>query len=400
MRYGDTTDQPTHVYMDINIINNDQTGLNPYPKIIFNEIRNNPYLQSPQDYYMSVVRFQLQTSGLLPSYIPQIKLGSLNRDETIYSFTLEGRDPSGVLHTSQTYVTWKPEDLQHLNDPNLLPPIPTTVKGNSYQYYYGYSIQHFVDRMNVALETCATALRVAGVDLSANENPYFILDEGTKRLSLIASGRIYVPGFFNVKIYCNSPMFNLINSFQAEYYGINVTDGKNYRLVVENKNNTNFYYVNGIAIPPNPPAFQYVALQMFQEYQTIDLWNAVDRIVFTTGLLPVTPSLATQPVIYNSSQEQLLQSGNNSMVVPLITDMQDQSQSQGTGGIAYKPVLSYLPTAEYRLMDLYGNNPLSALQISVLWADKFGNYYPLYLASGCNASLKIMFRKKSFESNE
>jgi hypothetical protein len=382
--------------MDINIINNDQTGLSPYPDVVFNEIRNNPYLNSPQDYYMSVVRFQLQTSHLLPTYIPQMQIGELfNRNKTIYSFTMSGIDGSGVRQNFQQYISWTPESVLYQN-PSLLPPLPITAESNTSPYYYGYSIEHFVNLMNSALFNCEAGLAGLGVTIASGKTPFFILDQGTKRLSLVTDGA-FINSPVSLELYCNSPLWNLIGSFPALYYGTDVQFGKNYRFVVENYNGTNLYYVpnTSLDLSNNQPRFK--GLQMFQEWTTIDLWNAVDRIVFTTGLLPVSPSLSTQPVIFNSNQ-QLLQSGNNSMVVPLITDMQDQTQEKGN--VAYKPVIAYIPTAEYRLLDLYGNNPLSALQISILWADKFGNYYPLKLASGCNASLKIMFRKKTYQSSE
>ena len=63
--------QPTHIYYDMNIINND--GANPAQPVAFSykETRSNDFLASPQDYFMSIVRFNLQTPTL-PIFIPQI----------------------------------------------------------------------------------------------------------------------------------------------------------------------------------------------------------------------------------------------------------------------------------------------------------------------------------------
>ena len=63
--------EPSHIYYDLNIVNNDTTGTKAPVKINFNEIRNSPIILNPEDYFVSVVRFKLETSYTLPAYVPQ-----------------------------------------------------------------------------------------------------------------------------------------------------------------------------------------------------------------------------------------------------------------------------------------------------------------------------------------
>jgi hypothetical protein len=49
----------------------------------------------------------------------------------------------------------------------------------------------------------------------------------------------------------------------------------------------------------------------------------------------------------------------------------------------------------YRLIDLSGHQAQNTMQISVFWSDVYNNLHPLNLCSGGNASIKMMFRKKS-----
>jgi hypothetical protein len=85
--------------------------------------------------------------------------------------------------------------------------------------------------------------------------------------------------------------------------------------------------------------------------------------------------------------------GNNSGIANILTDLEVSTDK----GWQTKPNISYVPTAEYRLFDLNGNAPLSAIQISVSWRDTFGRLNPLRLGSGANASIKLMFRRKDFQ---
>jgi hypothetical protein len=393
--------------MDINIVNNanDISNTAPYPAVVFNEIRNSPYLMNPSDYFMSVVRFKLETSLTLPTYIPQIQPNTIN--DTVYSFTMVLRDSSGGVDVGEyrEFVGWVPEDLS-------VPVPPTGVGNQTSPFYWGYNIQHFVNRMNQTVSNICqylggliTAPNRTGNWLSVStEPPFFVLDQGTKRLSLSAAFDKYVihaiPPRYTLKMFCNLQMFNWISSFPAFFYGTTASNGKNYQFDFRMYSGISNLYVvpNSPNVDPSfnvvPPLPNYNAVQIFQEYSTTDLWAAVDKLVFTTGLVPVSAGLATKPLVYNTNTTDLLNTGNNSNIILQITDFIDQ----GTEGLVlYKPAINYIPTAEYRLVDLFGNNPLSSFDISVFWSDKYGNLYPFRLASGCNASIKILFRRKDYQ---
>lgn len=389
------TNIPDHIYYDLNIINNDTTGTNPPVRVIFNEVRNSPFVNKPDDYYVSVARFKLETSNTLPIFIPQIELNQVDVNKTIYTFTMTYISPVNFQNYEfQFNIGWTPENLSVAS-----PPSPTTLDGQSSPYYYGYSYQHFVDLMNIALQACITGLNttVQGATGSGIPNylsfPFFLLDENTKRLSLVARESVYsaVAGLHKVKIFCNSPCFNLISSFQAKYYGTNVTNGKNYEIVIRNIENTNFYLQNNSA---SPPVYLYNALQMYQQYSVMPLWSPIDKIQFSSSLLPVSPSLAGKPEIFNNNTS-LTQGGNNANITLSITDFQQQSDN---GGNLYLPYIAYVPQGEYRFFDLFGNNPITAIELTVFWVDKFGNAHPFYLQSNCNASIKLLFRRKDFNN--
>ena len=101
-----------HIYYDLNIVNNNQDTKNGPPQLVFNDIRNSAILQNPSDYFLSVIRFTLQTANSLPIWIPEIDVSdNLDSDKTIYSFTLKYK----TFTSEQRYVYYAPEN-------NLSPP--------------------------------------------------------------------------------------------------------------------------------------------------------------------------------------------------------------------------------------------------------------------------------------
>ena len=130
---------------------------------------------------------------------------------------------------------------------------------------------------------------------------------------------------------------------------------------------------------------------LYQEYTTLPLLNPVQSIVFATGLFPVQPTLSSPPIVFGADSK-IFSVGNNSNIMPIMTDFEIAVSNTNT----YKESIQYNPTAEYRLIDLYGDNPVSTLEMSIYWKDKFGNLHPFKLNSACGCSIKLMFRRKDF----
>jgi hypothetical protein len=376
-----------HIYYNITILNSDNGNTRP-PEVIFNEIRNSPYLSNPQDYYMSVVRFSLETPTL-PVFIPQAQLGQTDPDKLIYSVTLSYQDAgSSVNYVQQTFLTWVP---QNAYEPIPKPPIE--FQDLTSNYYYCYSYQWFIDIVNRAFVTCFNALNAqviaAGRTLPSANPPIMEWDIPAFRgiLNCDASGYdlntdIPLSPVKPIKVFFNVPLYNLFSSFEAIHNGYdNITFGRAYQIRVRNVNGLNF-----LLLPAG-----WTALQIYQEYATTPLWNPVQSLVFTTSLLPVVPELTSVPKVFGTDSK-FFNVGNNSNITSVLTDFEVGL----TTGAEYKPNVQYTPSAEYRLVDLFGNNPLSALEIRVYWKDSWGNLVPFTLNSGCTATVKLMFRKKNF----
>ena len=101
--------------------------------------------------------------------------------------------------------------------------------------------------------------------------------------------------------------------------------------------------------------------------------------------LPIVSTQLSSPFVYFDGE--LLNTNIPMNFAPIISDM-------ATNEMVYKPNLLYVPSAEYRLIDMKGDNDISTVDIQVYWKDKRGNLQPFILQSGASASIKILFTKK------
>ena len=377
--------QAINLYYDLELINNDTTGLNQPAILRFNEIRNNPYLMSPENYYMSVVRFSIQTPSL-PIFIPQAQIGQSQQNRLIYSFTLTWKS---VLVPTKTYefqqnVVYIPSDL---SQPLPLPPID--FQDITSAYYFVFAYQQWVAMLNNALSLCLNGLKnlvLAGGENLPSLNPPFLEFDPVAQVMILDCDLVgYSDSLINpIKLFANAPMYTLLASFQAisQGYGSSIINGKNFQFVITNINGTNI-----LTLPT------YSAIQMYQEQSSIALLNPISSLVFTTAQLPVIPEMVATPRVFNSDSN-LFNTGNNANITPMMTDFIVPFEVGNT----YRPNVVYTPSGEYRLIDLYGTSPLSAIEMSVFWKDQFGGLHPFYLNSGCSATIKLLFRRKDYNN--
>ena len=90
---SDRLPQPYHIYLDLDVINNDvESGAKPHP-LIFEETRNSPCLDGDcNNYFCSITRFSIQAGSSLPVFIPRIDTAAIESGDlykTVYKITLQ-----------------------------------------------------------------------------------------------------------------------------------------------------------------------------------------------------------------------------------------------------------------------------------------------------------------------
>ncbi len=101
---------PYHVYLDLDVINNDYTSTSP-PQLRFEESRNAPFLDGDsKDYFCSIARFSIQTANTLPLVIPKIDATSVDISTTIYkiTFVYTKTGSNAATHTATANIMLSP----------------------------------------------------------------------------------------------------------------------------------------------------------------------------------------------------------------------------------------------------------------------------------------------------
>ena len=129
---------PYHVYMDLDVINNDYTSTK-HPQLRFEETRNTPFLDGDSaDYFCSILRFSIQTGNSLPIFIPQIQVGQSDPNLTIYKVIIE-REIGGNIVEGSAYVQY---ESQSQATESVKPPLIQQDLSNT--YYHVNSYHHFI----------------------------------------------------------------------------------------------------------------------------------------------------------------------------------------------------------------------------------------------------------------
>ena len=144
---------PHHVYLDLDVINNNHTLTGPLPILRFEEIKNTPFLDGDSsEYFCSIVRITSQTGNTIPVFIPSVVIGQNNPTLTIYAVSLTFTYRN-IVYTSTQNVIYQPEDATApIPDPPLLS------QYFSSKYYNVYNYTHFVRLINTAFQTAFTDL--------------------------------------------------------------------------------------------------------------------------------------------------------------------------------------------------------------------------------------------------
>ena len=139
----------SRLYYDIMLSNlNSTTSASPI--ITFNEIRSNPFVYCPENYFLSIIRFSIDTCSL-PICVPTIQGAQSDPNLTIYSVSMTYNG-----YTVQTYMNFIPQDKTQTTP--VAPSKTSTGLQIFCDYYYVYNYDYVIYLLNNTLETCFNSL--------------------------------------------------------------------------------------------------------------------------------------------------------------------------------------------------------------------------------------------------
>jgi len=390
--------QKDHIYYNIKIHNDgiDDTNI----PIFFNENRGSPLVEKASDYYVSIIRFNLETTNL-PVLLLRPDTNILtnptkNINQLVYKigFSFDNFE-SGTLNFYKNIV-YIPSILNTLTTPTSIN-FNDKLKENS--YYYVYNIQAFMIMMNETIagilnEMSQYATTNGDVYIPPIEPPIFVFNALTgiityKFTSFTYNG-VEQPIYFG----CNHSLYSVLSGFGFEY---NAFKPDQYVLKYINLDFVNKDYdIVGVgetegqkSITRDPYVFK-----VSQDFPSISILNPVSSVSFSTSRLPIQPTQEAKPLITGGTSLYGNNNGENNDFSPIINDFSVYNEN----GYAYKPSIFYNPSSEYKLNDLFGSNPISHIDILCNWIDIYGIKHPMYLESQNSAEIQLLFRKKTFQT--
>lgn len=367
-----------HIHLDCIVSNNDAGSNTPSMFLTFSEIRDQAILDNCSDYYLTIIRFYLETPNL-PLLLMPILTGQSDINKSSLSVTLTYK-----TYQFQQYLQYVPANVS-----DILPTPPLINVDYNSTYYDIYSYQNFIEMLNTAFLACYNGLKalvVAGGDtLPSSYEPYMEFDPNAEKAILNSDILGYNKTLANpISIYMNTTLFQLFSSFDASFYGnTNIVNGMNYKLnIYALKNSGNVYSIT------QPVAINY--LQTYQEFPTLGVvGNPVSSIVFSSNLIPISGTLVSTPIIFNAPaniSQQAINSATSNMLTDITVGL--------TLGFEYKPNIIYNANP-YRLLSMQSQGSLRQYDISVFYKLHTGILRPFMLSPGSCSSIKIGFIKKN-----
>ncbi len=141
-------------------------------------------------------------------------------------------------------------------------------------------------------------------------------------------------------------------------------------------------------------------LRITQDFcSTTSLWSPIENITFTSTLLPIQNEQVAPPNALGTRNTGISTATAASAFTPIITDVAIPL-SAPEGAAAYRQMIYYTPTSEYRMADFQNSKQdIRNIDVQVFWKNRLdNNLYPLTMFNLSSVSIKLMFRKKSILS--
>lgn len=365
-----------HIYYDISVTNNttnQPSNLAAVP-CSFSQNRQNPYLNAPEDYSVTVPYLKIDSNNF-PLQVIQPTFGfgyGPTFVDTNFSIAIKVGGADWTLHK----VIWTPPDATLLG-------VTGSANADNFTnpFFYNYSYNYLLNRINRAI--------IVGCNFdSITEIPYFSFNPVNKKFSFNAPlswGNTYVGGY---KFGLSPNLYSLFTGLPARYTTLPligpIPSDVFYQLDINaSPGGENLIPQYTAFTVPLVPSSYYI--QMEQNFSSINVWNPVVSVVFIARNLNVIQTLEARPFIYGFNPFTATNNANVSNVlfeVPL--------------RVAANPTIFYRPIPEYQLYNLVGKVETGELQIDVFWKDTYGRLNVFALDVGSTFIMKLLFRKKAF----
>ena len=345
------------VYYNASIYAPDTGGIIP---AAVSDTRGTPILDVPEDWQVSVVRFDV-TAQLLPPVTFPLPLP--------FPTTSQLQTPSLCTVT-----------LQYLGI-NYTQPVQVVYLDTSYTFGTLYTCDAVAQRINQAYAACYAM--IPGV-LPSSAPPVFVFDPVTQLMSMYYQ-ETYATAPNRIQVYMNRYTFNYLLTLECDFFGYDTPGGLDYRVQTESTNARTVPAAPRTGFPVGVVALAGNVLVLSQEGSSLQAWSGVRSIVITTSMPINSESL---PQTTSPGQSQNFSSNS----VPILSDF-ILSGEPGENPVVDRINILYLPTSEYRMAQLRGREALKRIELKFFYSMNDGSLRELLIPPGGHASAKLMFRR-------
>lgn len=318
-----------------------------------------PFLDNASEYYCSVIRFDIPLDAV-PIFICPIIPNQINSNLTPFII--------GVRKIVAGVSTYYPQNVQYwgtIYNPSEPVPLQNQITQVITPYYYVYGYTEFIRAVNDAL---ALAWGPTGANYPVADTPYFFLDPATELIKLTVSPTLGSPDLLNRPIiYMNSLLENYFSAFSTISFGWDNPNGHDFEF----------------ATPQSPflPHQQYSPAGwgiISQIWPMLPLWSSIRKILVISNRLPI------------NAESEAVGLDTNSTRIPILADFVPQINNAGDS----RQIAYYLPSAQYKLVDMLATIPLQSFDLRFYWEDAENNIFPLTISVYQQINIKLAFLRK------
>ena len=149
------TDLVERLYYDVTVANLDSKDNRRPTRTVFNQTRSTPFISDPSKYYLSILRWTLD-SYTLPIFIPQMSrqagVDGHDANETAYTVTMSYND--FIIRKPMIFI---PQD-DSADVPVAPGLMPNGIQQNNGGYYNVYSTSYVIYLVNNCIKDCFKSL--------------------------------------------------------------------------------------------------------------------------------------------------------------------------------------------------------------------------------------------------
>lgn len=342
----------SHIYVNLNQYN---TGLIDEP-INIQKIYSEVILPNSSDYEMSVIRFDLYGIN-----IPIINLEN---------YFVGGVAPNTILEIKFVY-----------NATQFIRPIVWQSFSSVPNDYLYYDYNHISTVFNNTLNLLTSDVNAAFPG-TINIAPRLEYDPLTTRYAFYAEKTVFTDSLPNpVEVWLNGTLYDLFQNLPSIFFQNATGTSQSFTRLKINQ------ILNPYSALDNSKIISGIDhWSMIQNTQALIALNSANSIVLTSDL-PIVEE-------YISSIGGISSDNTATIQYPIVSDFILDSEN---GYQTFNHIV-YVPSAQYRMLSLSGSRPIQSIKLKMFWSDANGKLNPLLLAPKRRVNIKILFRKKGWQS--